>query len=90
MFHCLSNVIETKKTAKKFHLTWVTVGGGGGQDGKWSHFPPFFNPSLSIIMHPSFLKSYCQPPTVKSTNEKNKWYMVATIDPRMQLESLLT
>ena len=26
---------------KKIHLTLVTLG-GGGQDGKWSHFLPFF------------------------------------------------
>ena len=47
MFYCWPNVIETsKKTLKFFHLTRVTLGGGGGQDGKWSHFPPFFNPLL--------------------------------------------
>ena len=42
---CNSN---NEKTPKFFHLTRVTLGGGGGQDGKWSHFPPFFfwNPSL--------------------------------------------
>ena len=33
MIHCFPNVIETKKTQ---------FGGGGSQDGKWSHFPPFF------------------------------------------------
>ena len=43
LFHCLPNLMKTlKKTPKKFHLTRVTLGGGGGQDGKWSHFPPFF------------------------------------------------
>ena len=30
-----------KKAQKKFHLTRVTVP-GRVQDGKWSHFPPFF------------------------------------------------
>ena len=35
-----------QKTQKTFPLTWVTVGAGGGQDGKWSHFPPFFITSL--------------------------------------------
>ena len=25
---------------------WGGGGRGGGQDGKWSHFPPFFYPSL--------------------------------------------
>ena len=42
MFYCFPNVIETKKTQNIFHLTRVAVGGGKGQDGKWSHFPPFF------------------------------------------------
>ena len=45
MFHCLPNVIETsKKKCQKFFLpnSGHTRGGGGGQDGKWSHFPPFF------------------------------------------------
>ena len=44
MLNCLPNVIETsKKNAIFVHLTWVTIGGGGGgQDGKWSHSPPFF------------------------------------------------
>ena len=44
------NVCQMLKNKKEmptifFYLTRVTV--GGGQDGKWSHFPPlFFNPSL--------------------------------------------
>ena len=45
MFHCLQNVIETKKNAEFFYLTLVTLAGRqgeGGQDGKWSHFPPLF------------------------------------------------
>ena len=33
---------KKKSGKKKFHVTWVTEGGGGGQEGKWSHFPPFF------------------------------------------------
>ena len=46
--HCLPNDIETKKTLQIVHLTQVTVEGVGGQDGKWSHFPPFFfNPSFT-------------------------------------------
>ena len=42
---------NNKKTPTFFHLTRVTLGGGGGQDGKWSHFPPlfFFNPSLRVV-----------------------------------------
>ena len=50
MFHYLPNTIEIQKTANKIHLTLVTIG-GGGQDGKWSHFPPLFflNPSLTIV-----------------------------------------
>ena len=40
MFHSLPNVIETTKLKIKSpnagHI-W-----GGGQDGKWSHFPPVF------------------------------------------------
>ena len=42
MFHCLPTVIETKKTYFFLFLSnsGHSWGGGGGQDGKWSHFPP--------------------------------------------------
>ena len=50
MCHCVPNVIETKKTQTKFSPNSGHNRGGGGQDGKWSHFPPFFfTPSLSPL-----------------------------------------
>ena len=58
MLNCFPNITETiKKTPTFVHLTLETIGGvggegvGGGQDGKWSHFPPgFFNPSFSYTI----------------------------------------
>ena len=63
MIYCLQNVIETKekKSKLKFHLTQVTGRGGGegGQDGMWSHFPPFwFDPSLMAFYKKKFLNSF--------------------------------
>ena len=52
--HCLPNVIKTLKNAEKISPnSGHTRGGGGGQDGKWSHFPPFFfpNPSLNELIN---------------------------------------
>ena len=57
MFHCLPSVIEIKKVAKKkippnSGQSWGVVG-GGGRNGKWSHFPPFFvvvEPFSSLIV----------------------------------------
>ena len=55
MFHCLPYVIETKQKRRNiFHLIQVTIGGGGGQDGKWSHFPPgFFDAFPKSVGKPS-------------------------------------
>ena len=43
MFHCLSNVINTKKNRQYFLSPNLGHSWGGAQNGLWSHFP-FFKP----------------------------------------------
>ena len=48
-FNVCQMVWNKKKRQKKISPNSGHSRGGGGQDGKWSHFPPLFflNPSLS-------------------------------------------